>query len=200
MGWLHVRLANQRRALAVQRGKEGYRSLFVAPLSSTVWPRLDFTTVGSCRPAPCSRTRIGFRKEARHIKCTLVDVYPPLLRFSALVRSLTIPFNAIFSVVILGSVVSGRTIMCLVVVITGFVVGCGGEVKLSILGVQWGLISSVAVSLNSIYTKKVNIKTLCITPGADRSAFVGHSHAVVFSTPPANKERVRACRASAKLL
>lgn len=95
------------------------------------------------------------QKEARHIKYTLVDVYPPLLRFFALLRSLTIPFNAIFSVVILGSVVSGRTIMCLVVVITGFVVGCGGEVKLSILGVQWGLISSVAVSLNSIYTKKV---------------------------------------------
>lgn len=61
--------------------------------------------------------------------------------------------------VILGSVVSARTIMCLVVVITGFLVGCGGEVKLSIIGVQWGLISSVAVSLNSIFTKKVH----CVT-------------------------------------
>lgn len=67
---------------------------------------------------------------------------------------------------ILRSVVSCRTIMCLVVVITGFIVGCGGEVKLSILGVQWGLISSVAVSLNSIYTKKVKS---CRTRGADRS-------------------------------
>lgn len=76
-------------------------------------------------------------------------------RSPLLLRSLTIPFNAIFSVVILGSVVSTRTVLCLVVIITGFIVGCGGEVKLSILGVQWGLISSVAVSLNSIYTKKV---------------------------------------------
>lgn len=56
---------------------------------------------------------------------------------------------------ILGSQVSLRTIGCLAVVITGFIVGVGGEVHLSVLGVQWGLISSVAVSLNSIYTKKV---------------------------------------------
>lgn len=71
-------------------------------------------------------------------------------------RSLTIVFNAIFSIVILGANVSVRTAACLVVVITGFIVGVGGEVHLSPLGVQWGLISSVAVSLNSIYTKKVS--------------------------------------------
>lgn len=57
---------------------------------------------------------------------------------------------------ILGANVSSRTIACLGVVITGFIVGVGGEVKLSLLGVQWGLISSVSVSLNSIYTKKVH--------------------------------------------
>ncbi|CAN0509639.1 unnamed protein product, partial [Scytosiphon promiscuus] len=73
----------------------------------------------------------------------------------SVLRSLTIVFNAIFSVVILGSNVSSRTIACLAVVITGFIVGVGGEVKLSLLGVQWGLISSVSVSLNSIFTKEV---------------------------------------------
>lgn len=57
--------------------------------------------------------------------------------------------------VILRSVVSCRTIGCLVVVLAGFIVGCEGEVQLSKLGIQWGLISSVAVSLNAIYTKKV---------------------------------------------
>lgn len=75
-------------------------------------------------------------------------------------------FNAIFSVMILGSVVSCRTIACLAVVITGFIVGCEGEVQLSVLGVQWGLISSVSVSLNSIYTKKVKSTfeaVLCVT-------------------------------------
>lgn len=81
--------------------------------------------------------------------------FASLLLSLPLARSLTIVFNAIFSVVILGSVVSCRTIACLAVVITGFIVGCEGEVKLSVLGVQWGLISSVSVSLNSIYTKKV---------------------------------------------
>lgn len=64
-------------------------------------------------------------------------------------------FNAIFSVIILRSNVSIRTVGSLAVVITGFIVGVGGEVELSVLGVQWGVISSVAVSLNSIYTKKV---------------------------------------------
>ncbi|CAM9652801.1 unnamed protein product [Pylaiella littoralis] len=74
--------------------------------------------------------------------------------FYNVARSLTIPFNALFSVVILRSVVSCRTIGCLVVVLAGFIVGCEGEVQLSKLGIQWGLISSVAVSLNAIYTKK----------------------------------------------
>lgn len=60
-----------------------------------------------------------------------------------------------FSILILGSRVSPQTIGCLLVVIAGFFVGIEGEVKLSTQGVFWGIVSSVAVSLNSIYTKKV---------------------------------------------
>eukprot|EP00752_Nemacystus_decipiens_P006798 g6103.t1 len=100
--------------------------------------------------------------------------------FYNVARSLTIPFNAIFSVVILGSVVSCRTIMCLVVVITGFIVGCGGEVKLSILGVQWGLISSVAVSLNSIYTKKALPH---VANDAWRLTFINNANACLLFIP-----------------
>lgn len=63
--------------------------------------------------------------------------------------------NAIFSALILGAHISLRTIACLVIVIVGFAVGVGGEIELSPKGLLAGLLSSVAVSLNSIYTKKV---------------------------------------------
>lgn len=69
------------------------------------------------------------------------------------------------SIVILGASISARTTACLAVVLAGFIVGVGGEVKLSVLGVQWGLISSVAVSLNSIYTKKVRRFFAGVTAG-----------------------------------
>lgn len=84
-------------------------------------------------------------------------------------------FNAIFSFIMLGSKVSTRTVGCLVIVIAGFIVGVGGEVKLSVLGVQWGLISSVAVSLNSIYTKKVGaVRTrLHVTGACSASSYRG---------------------------
>lgn len=150
VGWLPWFLANRRRAslgcLNQSQGGSMVVYVFIAPFTSAGWPRRGLPTgVLQARINQMSRPPMHSPRAGR---CTPTP-HPLLL------RSLTIPFNAIFSVVILRSVVSARTIMCLVVVITGFVVGCGGEVKLSILGVQWGLISSVAVSLNSIYTKKV---------------------------------------------
>ncbi|CAM9204872.1 unnamed protein product [Ectocarpus fasciculatus] len=123
------------------------------------------------KPAPDSSFLAGFPK-ARYDRDAALKVMPLSMIFVLMIlsnqltlkyvevsfynvaRSLTIVFNAIFSVMILGSVISCRTIACLAVVITGFIVGCEGEVQLSVLGVQWGLISSVSVSLNSIYTKK----------------------------------------------
>lgn len=75
--------------------------------------------------------------------------------FYNVARSLTIVFNVIFTHVLLGSSTSARTMSCLGVVIFGFLIGSGGEVNFSMRGTIAGVLSSLFVSLNSIYTKKV---------------------------------------------
>jgi solute carrier family 35 (GDP-fucose transporter), member C1 len=75
--------------------------------------------------------------------------------FYNVARSLTIVFNVIFTYMMLGEVTSRTTLICLGMVIVGFFVGSGGEVNFSLIGTLFGVSSSVFVSLNSIYTKKV---------------------------------------------
>lgn len=75
--------------------------------------------------------------------------------FYNVARSLTIVFNVIFSSVMLGSSSSQQTMACLGVVILGFFLGSSGELNFSMKGTVAGIASSLFVSLNSIYTKKV---------------------------------------------
>lgn len=75
--------------------------------------------------------------------------------FYNVARSLTIVFNVIFTHLLLGSTTSPRTLGCLGIVIFGFFLGSGGEVNFSMRGTIAGVLSSLFVSLNSIYTKKV---------------------------------------------
>jgi len=75
--------------------------------------------------------------------------------FYNVARSLTIVFNVALSQVILGSTTSGRTGLCLLVVIAGFFMGAKGEVNFTMIGTAFGICSSLFVSLNSIFTKKV---------------------------------------------
>ena len=75
--------------------------------------------------------------------------------FYNVARSLTIVFNVFFSRVLLGIPTSFKTIICLGVVIIGFLIGSHGELNFSILGTCAGVLSSLFVSLNSIFTKKV---------------------------------------------
>jgi len=75
--------------------------------------------------------------------------------FYNVARSLTIVANVIFSFFLLGETTSFLTLVCLVIVIVGFFVGADGEVNFSMRGTMFGVVSSVFVSLNSIYTKKV---------------------------------------------
>jgi len=75
--------------------------------------------------------------------------------FYNVARSLTIVFNVVLSQIILGSTTSLKTGLCLLIVICGFFMGSKGEVKFSYLGTAFGLCSSLFVSLNSIFTKKV---------------------------------------------
>mmetsp|Transcript_17432 Transcript_17432/g.37651 ORF Transcript_17432/g.37651 Transcript_17432/m.37651 type:complete len:355 (-) Transcript_17432:373-1437(-) len=75
--------------------------------------------------------------------------------FYNVARSLTIVFNVFFSRVFLGMPTSCKTMMCLGVVILGFVMGTHGEMNFSMMGTISGILSSLFVSLNSIFTKKV---------------------------------------------
>jgi len=75
--------------------------------------------------------------------------------FYNVARSLTIVFNVFFSYALLGIPSSCRTVLCLFVVIVGFFIGGYGEINFSLLGTCAGVMSSLFVSLNSIFTKKV---------------------------------------------
>jgi len=75
--------------------------------------------------------------------------------FYNVARSLTIVFNVFFSWCLLGQSSSCQTILCLGVVILGFLMGSWGEINFSLLGTVAGVMSSFFVSLNAIFTKKV---------------------------------------------
>ena len=75
--------------------------------------------------------------------------------FYNVARSLTIVFNVFLSRLFLGMPTSFQTILCLGVVIVGFLIGSHGELNFSFIGTISGVVSSLFVSLNSIFTKKV---------------------------------------------
>ena len=75
--------------------------------------------------------------------------------FYNVARSLTIVFNVIFTFLLLGKTTSLWTCSTLLVVIIGFYVGVDGELNFSFYGTLAGVIASVFVSLNGIYTAKV---------------------------------------------
>ena len=75
--------------------------------------------------------------------------------FYNVARSLTIVFNVMFTSALLNHNVSKNTLGCLAVVIFGFFLGTNGEINFSLKGTIAGIMSSLFVSLNSIFTKKV---------------------------------------------
>ncbi|PAA80151.1 hypothetical protein BOX15_Mlig026794g3, partial [Macrostomum lignano] len=73
-------------------------------------------------------------------------------------RSFTTVFNALLSYVILGQTTSLKAIICCGFIIVGFLLGVDQEKvsgSLSVSGVVYGLLASLFVALNAIYTKKV---------------------------------------------
>ncbi|XP_013393373.1 GDP-fucose transporter 1 [Lingula anatina] len=73
-------------------------------------------------------------------------------------RSLTTVFNVILTYFVLGQSTSWRAITCCAVIIGGFCLGVnqeGASGSLSVSGVMFGVLASLFVALNAIYTKKV---------------------------------------------
>lgn len=100
--------------------------------------------------------------------------------FYNVARSLTIVFNVFFSYAMLNIGTSARTGQCLMIVIIGFFVGSAGEANFSLNGTIAGVLSSLFVSLNSIFTKKV-------LPAVDdnhwKLTFYNNCNAVALFTP-----------------
>ena len=75
--------------------------------------------------------------------------------FYNIARSLSLVFNVIFTYLLLNKSTSIVTIGTLLIVIVGFLLGIDGEMNFSLFGTIAGVMSSVFVSLNSIYTSKL---------------------------------------------
>jgi GDP-fucose transporter C1 len=103
------------------------------------------------------------------------------LSFYNVARSMTLPFNVGFSYALLGQTTSYKQIGCIAAVCVGFVVGIEGEVNFSLLGTMFGVISSLFVCFNSIWTKK----TLPIVDqNMWRLTFVNNLNACFLFIPP----------------
>jgi GDP-fucose transporter C1 len=70
-------------------------------------------------------------------------------------RCLSLVFNVIFTYAILGRTTGWTTCATLLIVICGFALGINGELNFSLFGTSAGVLSSVFVSLNSIFTSKM---------------------------------------------
>ncbi|VDN59039.1 unnamed protein product [Dracunculus medinensis] len=72
-------------------------------------------------------------------------------------RSLTTVFNVVCSYLILGQITSWRAIACCTFIIGGFLLGVDQEDlsgSLPVMGVVYGILSSLFVALNAIYTQR----------------------------------------------
>ena len=72
--------------------------------------------------------------------------------FYNIARSLSLVFNVIFTYLILGTNTSLKTCCTLLIVVFGFIIGIEGELDFSMFGTLAGVLASLFVSLNSIYT------------------------------------------------
>jgi solute carrier family 35 (GDP-fucose transporter), member C1 len=115
----------------------------------TQFPRAEYRVNTGRRVFPLSLVFVGMIT-FNNICLKWVEV-----SFYNVARSLTIVFNVILSKFMLGSTTSSTTMACLGIVIAGFFIGSHGELNFSFWGTLSGVFSSLFVSLNSIYTKKV---------------------------------------------
>lgn len=76
------------------------------------------------------------------------------ISFYQVARSLTIVFNVIFDFIILGQRTSFPSILCCLLVVSGFMLGNQQEIRWSFHGVLFGVAASFFVAMNSIYVKK----------------------------------------------
>jgi len=129
--------------------QEGEGSVPVKPSFFAQFPKAQYDFSVSSRIFPLSLVFMGMIT-FNNLCLKWVEV-----SFYNVARSLTIVFNVFFSRGLLGIRTSWCTLLCIGVVVFGFFLGSKGEVNFSMKGTLAGVCSSIFVSLNSIYTKKV---------------------------------------------
>jgi len=151
-------------------GQRAQKNAATSPQYSAVMTNENGESVPSNPPKPSFFAQFP---KAEYVMGTAKKIFPLSLVFVGMIsfnnlclkwvevsfynvaRSLTIVFNVFLSRVFLGMPTSCKTLVCLGIVILGFLMGSHGELNFSLLGTLAGIMSSLFVSLNSIFTKKV---------------------------------------------
>lgn len=100
--------------------------------------------------------------------------------FYNVARSLSLVFNVIFSYFLLGKSTSSSTLSTLILVVFGFFCGIEGEISFSFIGTMSGVLASLFVSLNSIYTSKILPK---VDNDKSQLLFYNNTNAVLLFMP-----------------
>mmetsp|Transcript_16605 Transcript_16605/g.28163 ORF Transcript_16605/g.28163 Transcript_16605/m.28163 type:complete len:362 (-) Transcript_16605:151-1236(-) len=134
---------------AVSQDEQGKEVAHSKPSFFAQFPKAEYQFATARRIFPLSLVFVGMIT-FNNLCLKWVEV-----SFYNVARSLTIVFNVFFSFALLGIYTSRKTLGCLLVVIFGFYLGSAGELNFSLKGTIAGVSSSLFVSLNSIFTKKV---------------------------------------------
>ena len=100
--------------------------------------------------------------------------------FYQVARALTIVFNIGFTYVILGKKTNRNSVICCMIIVAGYLMGCDGEPKFNVLGVVFGVLSSMFVALNAIYVKKI----LPVVDDNSEKLMIYNNLNAVFILPP----------------
>lgn len=112
----------------------------------TEYPVIVLNPTASTKVLPLSLVFVGM------IAFNNICLQYVAVSFYNVARSLSIVFNVIFTYLILGRSTNSLTCCTLAIVCFGFYIGIDGEIDFSLLGTVAGVMSSVFVSLNSIFT------------------------------------------------
>jgi GDP-fucose transporter C1 len=136
-------------------------------------PRFEFKYKIAARVFPLTLTFIGM------IVFNNLCLKYVQVSFYQVARSLTIVFNVLLSQFVLGEKIALKSLVAVMIVVAGYLIGCDGEVQFSWIGVIFGVSASMFVALYAIMVKRTlevvennswklmiysNINTLLVLP------------------------------------
>jgi solute carrier family 35 (GDP-fucose transporter), member C1 len=126
-----------------EAGKKAERGTFLAQ-----FPEVEYNPVLARQLASLSGVFVAMMA-FNNLSLKYVEV-----SFYNVARSLTIVFNVVLTYFMLKETTSRNAILSFVLVVVGFIVGSSGEMRFSLLGTFYGVVSSIFVSLYSVMQRK----------------------------------------------